>query len=324
MTTISGANARFAARIFIGFILCLTLTGIAHAVNNADEVATLTHVADAAADPEITDLTARIASGDLAAAEQLIPLITGKVGRLRHVSANNLSLICDGFQRMALNPNPKALLLYGKLLAWDRCVGGRPQSAYVYLSVYYLNVEKGDQVQTVNTLQRIADKLSPRERSDADVLVTQMLRGERPLRFESDNVAALASAEAPPSFEPKTPQPVQPQTSLTPIAATAPADTLTPADKIAAPEIENSSAHTYVVQVGSAKTDEDAQKIISWAQQQAQDLLKDAAFSIVSVDLPGKGLWYRVHVGSWGQAAEAGAFCAQLKQGQVDCFVLKM
>ena len=42
---------------------------------------------------------------------------------------------------------------------------------------------------------------------------------------------------------------------------------------------------------------------------------------IRKVDLPDRGTYYRVRVGSWDSSNEAGAFCAKLKAAGGDCVI---
>ncbi len=77
----------------------------------------------------------------------------------------------------------------------------------------------------------------------------------------------------------------------------------------------------FWVQIGSHK--DEAQSRAEWPKLQAAagELLRNAPHRIARADLGAKGVFYRVQVGPYASAAEAGGLCAQLKTRSVDCFL---
>lgn len=67
-------------------------------------------------------------------------------------------------------------------------------------------------------------------------------------------------------------------------------------------------ASFYTVQVGSFRSETDAQRL---QQQLAQ---KGYAARLLSITLPGKGLWHRVRIGRFAERAEANAMAQRLRR----------
>lgn len=67
-------------------------------------------------------------------------------------------------------------------------------------------------------------------------------------------------------------------------------------------------ASFYTVQVGSFRRDTDAQRLL---QQLAQ---KGYAARLLSITLPGKGLWHRVRIGTFAERAEANEMAQRLRR----------
>lgn len=84
-----------------------------------------------------------------------------------------------------------------------------------------------------------------------------------------------------------------------------------------------SAGGAYVLQIGSFKSESEAQA--GWAAYRGRHagLVGGLSPSIVSVDLGAKGTWYRVRVGAFGDRDAANAFCARLKADGGSCFPAK-
>lgn len=79
----------------------------------------------------------------------------------------------------------------------------------------------------------------------------------------------------------------------------------------------------YWVQIGSGRDEKDSEAL--WTQLKAAhpSILGDASHAIVRADLgPGKGVFYRVHVGPYDSANAAGAVCGRLRAARADCFLI--
>ena len=79
----------------------------------------------------------------------------------------------------------------------------------------------------------------------------------------------------------------------------------------------------YWVQIGSARDEADGEVLWSRTQKAHQPILGDASHAVVRADLgPGKGVFYRVHVGPYDSVAAAASMCSRLKADNVDCFLI--
>lgn len=80
---------------------------------------------------------------------------------------------------------------------------------------------------------------------------------------------------------------------------------------------------SYVVQVSSQRSPADAQAAFQSLQRKYADVLGSMKPSFRKVDLPDRGTYYRVRVGSWASSTEALAFCAKLKAAGGDCVIAR-
>jgi cell division protein FtsN len=115
---------------------------------------------------------------------------------------------------------------------------------------------------------------------------------ERPVPEAESQRQASAQAEPEP---PKIAVPTMPPTSEVQTAAV----TASPPPP---------GASFYTVQVGSFRRDTDAQRLL---QQLAQ---KGYAARLLSITLPGKGLWHRVRIGTFAERAEANEMAQRLRR----------
>ncbi len=79
----------------------------------------------------------------------------------------------------------------------------------------------------------------------------------------------------------------------------------------------------YVVQVSSQKTPADAQAAFQSLQRKYVAVLGGMKSAIRKVELPERGTYYRVRVGSWSSSTEAANFCAKLKAAGGDCVIAR-
>jgi SPOR domain len=131
----------------------------------------------------------------------------------------------------------------------------------------------------------------------------------------NDDAAATTIAEPAPRAEavPQALPPVRPRK----IPTTPP-----PTQQVASaePPIPASNG-SYVVQVSSQKSPADAQAAFQSLQRKYGAVLGSMKPSIRKVDLPDRGTYFRVRVGSWSTSAEAASFCAKLKAAGGDCVI---
>lgn len=79
----------------------------------------------------------------------------------------------------------------------------------------------------------------------------------------------------------------------------------------------------YWVQIGSAHNEVDSEALWNRSKAAHPTILGEAPHAIVRADLgPGKGVFYRVHVGPYENAGAAGTLCARLRAAHVDCFLV--
>jgi cell division septation protein DedD len=77
------------------------------------------------------------------------------------------------------------------------------------------------------------------------------------------------------------------------------------------------------VQIGSAREEKDGEALWSRSRAAHPTIFGDAGHAVVRADLgPGKGVFYRVHVGPFENAAAAGTVCGKLRAAHVDCFMV--
>jgi SPOR domain len=79
----------------------------------------------------------------------------------------------------------------------------------------------------------------------------------------------------------------------------------------------------YWVQIGSGRDEKDSETLWERSKAAHPTILGDASHTVVRADLgAGKGVFYRVHVGPYENAAAAGALCGRLRAAHVDCFLV--
>jgi cell division protein FtsN len=115
---------------------------------------------------------------------------------------------------------------------------------------------------------------------------------ERPVLEEAPQEQASAQAE-----------PGQPKSAEPPVASTSQVQTAAVAASPSPP-----GADFYTVQVGSFRRDTDAQRL---QQQLAQ---KGYAARLLSITLPGQGLWHRVRIGTFAERVEANEMAQRLRR----------
>lgn len=167
-----------------------------------------------------------------------------------------------------------------------------------------------------------------------------------PVAAPSKPVAAKANpVEAKATVAPK---PVQPKpvthpmqtaqaTPSSPAPATAPPRALTPAPAIAAPKAQPSDAlapapaqtsatpvaGAYVLQIGAYKSEGEASDSWDAFRQKHSALVAGFSSDVRKVDIPGKGTWYRLRLGSFADKDAATALCERLKADGGNCFLAK-
>ncbi|GLS19109.1 hypothetical protein GCM10007874_21260 [Labrys miyagiensis] len=138
----------------------------------------------------------------------------------------------------------------------------------------------------------------------------------------NDDASATTVAEpAPQAIRPPAIPPVRPRnipTTTTPRTIPASTQQVASAEPAPAPVAAGSG---YVVQVSSQKSPAEAQAAFQALQRKYASVLGSMKPSIRKVDLPDRGTYYRVRVGSWDSSNEAGAFCAKLKAAGGDCVI---
>lgn len=137
----------------------------------------------------------------------------------------------------------------------------------------------------------------------------------------NDDASATTVAEpAPQASRPPAIPPVRPRN----IPAATPRNIPTTTQQVASAEpatAPTASGGGYVVQVSSQKSPAEAQAAFQALQRKYASVLGSMKPSIRKVDLPDRGTYYRVRVGSWDSSNEAGAFCAKLKAAGGDCVI---
>ena len=88
------------------------------------------------------------------------------------------------------------------------------------------------------------------------------------------------------------------------------------------PKIASVSAGGLVLQIGSYKSE--AEAMDSWrAYKASHAAAADFEPDIKQAELPGKGTWFRLRIGSFASAAAANSLCAKLKASGGACFPAK-
>ncbi len=126
--------------------------------------------------------------------------------------------------------------------------------------------------------------------------------------------AASSPSPAPDPFQATQQPPQQQQVAQAPTPA-APA---TPPSDV---QQARFPAGSYVVQVGSTRSEGEARTAASSIQQRYSNLLTGYEPAVERADLGERGIFYRIAVGPLGAQADATSLCEQLKSAGLDCFV---
>ena len=151
------------------------------------------------------------------------------------------------------------------------------------------------------------ERLVTREEQPADVKTVTT----RPV-----TPSVVGGAAAPTSVLPPLPG-QSPQTNV--VASTEPKKVKTMVIRLDQPVAP--SLGGYVVQVGSQRTEADAQATYRTLQSKYPSVLGNRRVIIKRADLGKKGVYYRAHVGPFSSAEEAGAMCSSLKEAGGQCVV---
>ncbi len=154
----------------------------------------------------------------------------------------------------------------------------------------------------------------------------------------SEAAAPTETAALPDAAAPATPETPAPTVAVVPPAPTtppAPAISSTPpvpeppavaqVPTVPAPTTKTPAApaNGFVLQLASLKAKERASGEWSRLQKSFPGLLADRQLVVLSVDLAGRGTFYRVQAGYYSDRASAEAACKQLKAKRQDCLVTK-
>jgi hypothetical protein len=139
-------------------------------------------------------------------------------------------------------------------------------------------------------------------------------------------VSSAAQTKLPPVAAPKqqvatttTAGPPPPTTTTGASATSEPASTSAAAPGMTAPA---KSAGGFVLQIGAYKSE--AEAMASWhTYKSAHAAAATYQPDIRQVQLPGKGTWYRLRIGSFTSPADAGTLCDKLKASGGSCFPAK-
>lgn len=106
-------------------------------------------------------------------------------------------------------------------------------------------------------------------------------------------------------------------------AAPVPTTTLEPAAQTPLPAAAAAPAGSYLVQIGSFKSEQEANATWDKIKGKNSDILSAFAPNIISVDLGAKGTYQRLRFGPFNSKDAAVATCNQLKARKQDCLVSK-
>jgi hypothetical protein len=170
-----------------------------------------------------------------------------------------------------------------------------------------------------------ASKKSPPMVTPKQAIQTPALKPPPRAAASADQIGSrAASTSATQSLKPaaQPPLPAQKQSvaqSKKP-SVTASAPAITESKTTAAPPAK--ATGKFVLQIGSYKSEAEAAE--SWRIYKASHpAAAEFAPDIKRADLPGKGTWFRLRVGSFASAPEANALCAKLKRSGGACFPAK-
>jgi cell division protein FtsN len=183
--------------------------------------------------------------------------------------------------------------------------------------------EKQPELKSTVTSAPVAPKPLPHKAATALPLATQpdvATHAPKP-------ITPTLSPPAPTKLAQTTPPPVsQPKIATAPPSTTPPATTATApvAEPTKLPTIASAAKASggFVLQIGAYKSQ--AEAMASWrAYKSAHAAVATYEPDIRQVELPGKGTWYRLRVGSFADTTEASALCAKLKADGANCFPAK-
>jgi cell division septation protein DedD len=92
---------------------------------------------------------------------------------------------------------------------------------------------------------------------------------------------------------------------------------------VAKPKFASKNERFYKIQLASFKSSSDAEKEWKNLSRKHSSLLKGYKHYVVSKDIAGKGLFYRLQVGPFKNADEARNACTQFKDAGVNCLIVK-
>jgi cell division protein FtsN len=90
-----------------------------------------------------------------------------------------------------------------------------------------------------------------------------------------------------------------------------------------APQAATRATGGYVLQIGAYKSQGEADESWNAFRQKHVALVSGFSSDVRKVDLPGKGTWYRLRLGSFGDKDAANALCERLKADGGNCFLAK-
>ncbi len=89
------------------------------------------------------------------------------------------------------------------------------------------------------------------------------------------------------------------------------------------PKFANKDKKFYKVQLASFKSSKDAEKEWKNLSRKYSSILKEYKHYIVSKDIAGRGLFYRLQVGPFDNADDANNTCKELKEAGTNCLIVK-
>jgi len=108
------------------------------------------------------------------------------------------------------------------------------------------------------------------------------------------------------------------------VASAPPASSAPPAPlQAAAPAAAESVTTGYVLQIGSYKSQAEADQAWAAAQKRYAGMLTGTSPDVKKVTLGSKGTWYRLRVASFQTKDEAGALCQKLKAAGGNCLIAR-
>ncbi|MGE0232358.1 MAG: SPOR domain-containing protein, partial [Flavobacteriaceae bacterium] len=168
-------------------------------------------------------------------------------------------------------------------------------------------------VQLPSAPQRVADAPAAPSRQSEDASAARDAQAPAPTQQVNNVPSGRPLSLTPSNINNAAPSPTPaPAAAPTRVAAAQPA---APVSTSAGP------AGTYVVQVASRKSEDQAQSAVSSIQSRYNSALGGHVPRIERADLGDKGVYYRVGVGPISSQQEAVSICERLKSAGQDCFV---